>query len=1016
MRAAFDHMKLPWDEDVAGALIEALCLPCREEAVAHMCRVMRKGVARKLMDLVYDGPASTPATRYFESAALRDATQLACSTTALDRFGEDAEAPPQQCGAVVVGAGLAGLHTARALQEEDSSLSVVVLERSAHLGGVWRHHANSTSRVNSSEPSYRLNDGTTRTNHTRTSEILVEAARLVQRSKLRVVTETSVQRVTKNDEMGPGSREHGEHSNRRSNYMVRSIHAVHGDCATHTGLVVICTNRRLGAPRVLAMAGAEAFHGRILRGLGGDTDGVLARDAHVVVLGMGAFAIENLRTMLERRAARVDILCRRRGTVCPHIVDWANFARPYDDATFRHDPEGDEVILAYWSKTYDLTGATKPECWREGLLKVDGHTISVSDLFFVAHHARKADVHMGKVSHLDGESVHVEGSGEALRADMIVQCIGFDTNSANSRIVGADTMRCPGLVDRDLWVIAEPHLEARALTAPFGSSYLSYVQFVVKLLCASRRDAAMEDLLWRQVPSLPVDALGSDSLMDGYLGLAKASPKVGDLLREHLRHVTEATNASMSPQEYTRWNCELWDEAHVTLQCTDCPLAYPFANLWREIGMQEDGQPSPPSAPSPQYPQCPQSLHSVMKSLTTVVVDDVNADVSLGDLGMDSISRMEWRNILESTLNIELPSTILFLAATPRALAEHLDANMFSNSTATDTSGDDRGGTTVTRESKVEAQASIGAAMQASIMQASIGAATQASTGQVCTGCDLVTLSAGTDATASTAVVVLPSTWGTVTYYTGLARQLDGHIWGIQHPYLRTGEAAADLCAQSVREQSWEYAVLARRVAAPTFHVVGGSFGASLAQETAARLERMGVPVASVVLVDPPPFGPGHFGHGPTTRFIAGEALRLARQIRGESVDRAEIARAIDACADDVEAVLLAASSGLELTNGAWDMYRRIRVYRQSIALWARQPLAPTRLAARVGVLLSTGRRAFFEPLHGADFVDAFEAYGQRVQVLGMCIGEHTEVIQNVCTGRDAQATTWVRTFLEQPT
>ena len=92
-----------------------------------------------------------------------------------------------------------------------------------------------------------------------------------------------------------------------------------------------------------------------------------------------------MRTSFERRAAHVTILCRRRGTVCPQLVDWLNFVRPFDD-DFRHDAAGDAVVLSHWHGVYDASHARRPECWLEGLLKPDGHTVSVSDLFPAIKH------------------------------------------------------------------------------------------------------------------------------------------------------------------------------------------------------------------------------------------------------------------------------------------------------------------------------------------------------------------------------------------------------------------------------------------------------------------------------------------------------------------------------------------------------------------------------------------------------------------------------------------------------
>ena len=45
----------------------------------------------------------------------------------------------------------------------------------------------------------------------------------------------------------------------------------------------------------------------------------------MLIVGAGAFAAENARTALERGTDRVAVVQRRRGAVCPLIVDYLNF-------------------------------------------------------------------------------------------------------------------------------------------------------------------------------------------------------------------------------------------------------------------------------------------------------------------------------------------------------------------------------------------------------------------------------------------------------------------------------------------------------------------------------------------------------------------------------------------------------------------------------------------------------------------------------------------------------------------
>ena len=88
---------------------------------------------------------------------------------------------------------------------------------------------------------------------------------------------------------------------------------------------------------------------------------------------MGAFAIENMRTAFERGAAHVTLLCRQRGTVCPQLVDWVNFIRPWEGHSHspRHAAAGDAEVLQAWRAAYDVSGAVRPECWQQEFFEVE---------------------------------------------------------------------------------------------------------------------------------------------------------------------------------------------------------------------------------------------------------------------------------------------------------------------------------------------------------------------------------------------------------------------------------------------------------------------------------------------------------------------------------------------------------------------------------------------------------------------------------------------------------------------
>jgi cation diffusion facilitator CzcD-associated flavoprotein CzcO len=284
--------------------------------------------------------------------------------------------PPVELEVVVVGAGISGLSFAAEYVSQGGK-AVGVLEKSTGIGGVWTVHANSYSRVQTAEPAYRLPCLAHRagvTHQTYAHEVVRDLKKMVARHGLSVFTEASVREVSK----APTTIDRGQSSWRVSGRQRGSQFQVSAQ------VVMICVNRKLSStPNSLTLVGQERFQGVVRRGLAGDTGDVVYAERRVIILGFGAFAVENMRNALERGAMHTLLLCRRRGTVCPKPVDWLNYVRPFDGG-LRRDKKGDAVLWASWVLCYTSTGTARPEIWKQGKVKHDGHGISVANLFFIA--------------------------------------------------------------------------------------------------------------------------------------------------------------------------------------------------------------------------------------------------------------------------------------------------------------------------------------------------------------------------------------------------------------------------------------------------------------------------------------------------------------------------------------------------------------------------------------------------------------------------------------------------------
>jgi hypothetical protein len=369
---------------------------------------------------------------------------------------------PAEVDVLIIGGGITGLYVAKRLQQEGRSFSVV--EATDEVGGIWSQYANSTSQVNTSEGAYRAREHSQRNNrdHSPTSEILEDLSQIATEIGADLFTGTKAVAIKK----------------RQDSYQTLLQRKGEQFTISSRGLIV-AVNDRVGRPRFPSWKGRELFRGQQLLGSSDETRGLQWRGKKVVVVGMGAFAVENVRTALENGASHVTVVCRRHGTVCPKIIDYLNFATPYDER-FQHEKKSNIRNMMLWKKLYDQSGATQPECWM-GKIKHEGHTISVSDIWFIAHFLAKMTTISGSISELYEDGV-ILTDGQRLEADVVINCIGFHRNASAVKAMSDYTETYNNnYLDKDLMYLADAYIDDDVFNSFFGSSVLEMTRFYMEV-------------------------------------------------------------------------------------------------------------------------------------------------------------------------------------------------------------------------------------------------------------------------------------------------------------------------------------------------------------------------------------------------------------------------------------------------------------------------------------------------------------------------------------------------------
>jgi hypothetical protein len=472
---------------------------------------------------------------------------------------------PARVDVAIVGAGAVGLKAANRLQ--DSGISFCVVEKRDKVGGIWSMYANATSRVNSSECAYRVIDNKGRSNrdHSATREILEDMVRVAARVADALYLETEVRKIEKTAD----------------GYRLELVRE-EGTAVLESKGVILAINDRVGNPRGIEWPGQPVFTGDIVSGA---ADNAKLQDWHgkdVVIVGMGAFAIENTRTALEGGARHVTVVGRRHGTVCPKIIDYLNFATPYDDA-FQHDKKSNIRNMIYWKKLYELSGATQPECWM-GKIKHAGHTISVSDIWFIGHYLKKIETVTGVITAMDEDGVIVDDR-RRISADIVVNCIGFERNtSAAEALCGYRQMYNNNYVDKDFMYLADAYIDDDAFNSFFGSSVLEMAKFYLEVYIRYFDSPTFHRMMeWEGIQKIPIEDRKWSHYITAAAALIGSDPELHEIAKKQVAQRTADFLEKHDLETYIAENKREWIDTHSLLagkpmQEADC-LPYVFEKL-----------------------------------------------------------------------------------------------------------------------------------------------------------------------------------------------------------------------------------------------------------------------------------------------------------------------------------------------------------------------------------------------------------------------------------------------------
>ena len=215
--------------------------------------------------------------------------------------------------------------------------------------------------------------------------------------------------------------------------------------------------------------------------------------------------------------------------------------------------------------------------WRQGIFVPDGHTVSISDICFVAHQLQVVGSRAGIAVDIDARIVKVD-SGPSLDSDVLIKCIGFEINEGVERMVGISHLRAGWIVDSGCYAVFEPHPDGGG--APGFGSYLDSMNFRCKLLAHHWATPTVPEALLKhfQTPVARMSVLRGSENGAGLMHLiAFDAERVLRMMREHVDEVLTNCMSVWTPEQFVEHNEIRWIELHDELRSTaQSSVSMPF--------------------------------------------------------------------------------------------------------------------------------------------------------------------------------------------------------------------------------------------------------------------------------------------------------------------------------------------------------------------------------------------------------------------------------------------------------
>ena len=203
-----------------------------------------------------------------------------------------------------------------------------------------------------------------------------------------------------------------------------------------------------------------------------------------------------------------------------------------------------------------------------------------------------AATYLGEIDHFVPEGIVTQSFGELpdtlMPCGIVIKCVGFLTNKANETILQRKDTRASGLVDENLWVVLEAHLDAGFFSLPFGSSYAAQAFYTASCIAKGYAEPDSMVKMLRTPINSTISHFTAGDLFDSMMAIQKELPEMTAMLHKGVQQTTARFNGALDFSSYLDRNEVMWAEYHEMLfprspvpnaRAVKGPLPWPFRGL-----------------------------------------------------------------------------------------------------------------------------------------------------------------------------------------------------------------------------------------------------------------------------------------------------------------------------------------------------------------------------------------------------------------------------------------------------